>query len=489
VGSGGDFLKFIKDNYLIFLIFALGLVLRIYNLSAESIWFDEAFSVMVSKKGAFELINSVLNNAGEKNPPFYYLLLHFWVLVFGDSEFSLRFLSVIFGSVSIIAIYALGKLLFNKRTGIIAALIIAVSVFQIQYSQEVRAYALVALLSIISYHSLIKLTSRRSITYSVLYLVSSILMLYTHYYGLFVIVAQNIFCLTLFLKQRKTGEISLKRWISLQLILVIAFIPGLMHLLIMKVSMDKSFWIEEPTLELLGQYLVIYSGNVYLLVLFVIFILIVLIGLRWISSVPGLNRVFKTKEDNNTEPGISSGYRVYLLLLWFSVPILIPMLISIISTPMFVARYAITVTLAYYLLASRGIDSLRNRWAVLTIGAIILIFSTVNINAYYNNTYKHQWREVMSEIESNSGYGDIIVVNPAHEQISAKYYKTRDDITLIPMPNRFPTFKNLGTRSVWVVMHAHPTNRKLIREGLSGKYNFELEKHFEKLDLFRLRQK
>jgi len=45
-----DILRFVKDNYLIFLIFALGLVLRIYNLCAESIWFDDAFSFMASKK-------------------------------------------------------------------------------------------------------------------------------------------------------------------------------------------------------------------------------------------------------------------------------------------------------------------------------------------------------------------------------------------------------------------------------------------------------
>ena len=95
----------------------------------------------------------MLNNARETNPPFYYVLLHFWVLVFGDSEFSLRFLSVGLGSVSIIAIYALGKLLFNKRAGIIAALILAVSVFHIQFAQEARGYTLTVLLTLISFTS------------------------------------------------------------------------------------------------------------------------------------------------------------------------------------------------------------------------------------------------------------------------------------------------------------------------------------------------
>ena len=317
-------------------------------------------------------------------------------MVFGDSEFSLRLLSVGFGSVSIIAIYALGKLLFNKRAGIIAALIIALSFIHIRYAQETRAYTMMVLLSIISYYSLIKLTAQRSISYSALYLVSSILMIYTHYYGLFVIATQNIFCLTLFLKQRKAGEISIRQWILLQIIVVLAFIPGLFHMLKMRASMQKSFWITEPTLDVLGQYLVLYSGTLYLLVLFVIFALIPVIGLRRITRIMEFKAVFRTDENDNPEPGISSGYRVYLLLLWFAVPILIPMLISVVSTPMFVACYAISATLAFYLLASKGLDSLRNRWAILALGAVILTLSIVRITAYYNNVTKPQWREVVS---------------------------------------------------------------------------------------------
>jgi len=314
-------------------------------------------------------------------------------------------------------------------------------------------------------------------------------MIYTHYYGLFVIAAQNIFCLTLFLKQRKTGEISIKQWIFLQMIVILAFIPGVSHLLKMKASMQKSFWITEPTLERLGHYLVVYLGSVYLLVLFAAFALISVIGLRKITSVTRLKMIFRTHENDNPESEISSGFRVYLLMLWFVVPILIPMVISIISTPMFLSRYAISAILAYYLLASKGIDSLRNKWAVFTIGAIILILSAVNLQGYYDYVYKHQWREVMSEIQNSAGYEDLIVISPWHEHYSARYYKTRDDIKIIPMTERFPSFENLGGRRVWVVMHAHPENRKLIREGLSSTYSFELEIHFVRLDLFRLKQK
>ena len=64
----------LKNNYLLLLIFLAGLALRIYDLGTESIWFDEAVSIMVSKLGIIEQIKWNID-VNESNPPFYYLLL------------------------------------------------------------------------------------------------------------------------------------------------------------------------------------------------------------------------------------------------------------------------------------------------------------------------------------------------------------------------------------------------------------------------------
>lgn len=483
------FLKFIKDNYLILLIFLLGLALRIYDLATESIWFDEAFSAAISNNDPFKIMEIVFNRGVEGNPPLYYITLHFWMQAFGDSEFALRLLSALFGTASIIATYALGKLMFNTRAGIMAALILSVSLFHIQFSQEARAYTMMAFFSIMSFYFFIRLTERRHISYGVLYLLSSVLMVYAHYYGIFVLAAQNFFCLTLFVIKRRAGAISITKWIILQLALLASFIPGLMHMMKIRATVQKSFWIEEPTIDILGQYLVRYSGSIYLLIIFTVFLLIALIGIRRISSIPGLKTLFEAPQDENAGPGISTGYRVYLLLLWFLFPIVIPYVISVVSNPMYVARYAISATIAFYLLATYGISGLKSRWVVTAIGIFILALSMAVLPHYYKYPYKHQWREVLEEIEAGAGSGDVVVILPAHEEISAKYYSSRDDIEILPMHERFPSFKNLGDRSVWVVMHAHPENRRQIRQGLSPKYNFELAKGFVRLDLFRLRQK
>ena len=56
------------------------MILRIYNLGAESVWYDEAFSVKVSKLSALAQIKWILQGGGgyEPNPPLYFILLHFW---------------------------------------------------------------------------------------------------------------------------------------------------------------------------------------------------------------------------------------------------------------------------------------------------------------------------------------------------------------------------------------------------------------------------
>ena len=89
-------MKFKKELILAVILF-FGLFLRVYALGSESIWQDEGFSVSVAHMNLSELIATT---AADVHPPLYYLLLHYWISIFGDSEFSCRFLSALFGYVN-----------------------------------------------------------------------------------------------------------------------------------------------------------------------------------------------------------------------------------------------------------------------------------------------------------------------------------------------------------------------------------------------------
>ena len=104
-----------KYGWLIIILF-IGIILRMYGLSTESIWLDEGYSIVTAK---LDLLQVAL--VQDDVPPLYYLLLHWWIKLFGDSEFSVRFPSVVFGLLSIFMAYKTAQHLFNKNTGILCS--------------------------------------------------------------------------------------------------------------------------------------------------------------------------------------------------------------------------------------------------------------------------------------------------------------------------------------------------------------------------------
>jgi uncharacterized membrane protein len=104
-----------------------------------------------------------------------------------------RLLSVVFGTVAIPAVYGLAKLLFDRETALVSALLLAVSQLSIQYSQEARAYAQLLLLTIAaSYFFLRALKERRSLFWQ-FFVASAVLVGCTHYFGLLTLVSLAAF--------------------------------------------------------------------------------------------------------------------------------------------------------------------------------------------------------------------------------------------------------------------------------------------------------
>lgn len=112
------------------LILLLATALYLYQLGTESLWMDELFSIRDAK--ALKLISV---------RPLYYILLRVW-MQFGTSDAWLRGLSVLFGLGSVFLTYQLGRRLAEETTGLIAALLLALSPLFINHAQEVRMYTL-----------------------------------------------------------------------------------------------------------------------------------------------------------------------------------------------------------------------------------------------------------------------------------------------------------------------------------------------------------
>ena len=126
----------------------LGLVLRIVYLMHESVSGDEAFSITLTRDPLGEMMRRLVLDL--VHPPLHYLALRGWLKVFGFGLFQARVLSVIFGTLAVVFLYLLAEYLFDRRTALLSALLMATSQLAIMFSQEARPYAQTHFLALLS---------------------------------------------------------------------------------------------------------------------------------------------------------------------------------------------------------------------------------------------------------------------------------------------------------------------------------------------------
>ena len=125
---------------LVLLLTICGFLLRIYHLGAPSFWMDEAISSNVAaalvKQGTPSFPSGVIYMRSILNT--FFISLSF--RIFSISEFSARFPSVIFGTLTIPLVYLIGVKLGNRKIALISALFITFSVMEIAWSRQARMY-------------------------------------------------------------------------------------------------------------------------------------------------------------------------------------------------------------------------------------------------------------------------------------------------------------------------------------------------------------
>lgn len=208
---------------LVMLVVLAGLLLRVGALGRQSLWRDEGFSVQLSHLGVAEIIR---NRADDNHAPLYFVFLHYWVRIFGDSEASLRLPSALFGAAAVYLIYRAGLLLFDRRIALLAAFLLSISRLNITHSREARMYSLVVLLVLLSMQAFLKLQSKWSWRSALAYLLPTVLLLYTHAYAVFFVAAQNAFFL-LWVIYRRIRASALWSWLGLQAATLVLFAPWL----------------------------------------------------------------------------------------------------------------------------------------------------------------------------------------------------------------------------------------------------------------------
>jgi uncharacterized membrane protein len=404
-------------------ILLLAAFLRMIYIGDHSFWVDELFSLKFASYSLPALFREVASF--DNHPPTYYLLLHFWIQLFGDSELSLRTPSAIFSVLSVYFTFKAGELLFDRRVASIAAFLLALSGFSIYYAQEARMYSLLALSSVLSVYFLLKFLQQQTSRTLFHYVWSTTLLVYTHLYGIFIIVAENIYILVV-LSRFGNGipGVPLRKWMTVQGTIFLLSLPwfGLLINRIVNIS-QEGFWVAVPTADSIVRTFAAFSSTSGGLALW---ILLMVMGA--LSGLPGKMRLGRKVFNGHLTKDV--GWHVILLLLLVFTPILMPYLISNFTTPIYIIRSTIAGQFAFYLLVAKGIASLR--WPVVSVAALILLLAVL-LRPLLTEGYVHRnatdFRRVVEFLVENVTDEDkIILCSHGHLNWPFKYYAKKQGL-------------------------------------------------------------
>ncbi|MDA8218073.1 MAG: glycosyltransferase family 39 protein [Dehalococcoidales bacterium] len=195
-GQAGSALETALIAMAVLAVTAVGFALRICRLSAQSFWYDEGISVTLAGRNLAQITQGAL---ADIHPPVYYYVLHFWMQLAGNSEFSVRFVSVAAGVLAVCLLFNLARRLFTSGTGLAAAVLLAVAPLAVYYGQEARMYSLLLALTLLWTIVWLKLlndgearTGRQSAILWGAYLLLALLCVYTHYFAFLLLAFQGL---------------------------------------------------------------------------------------------------------------------------------------------------------------------------------------------------------------------------------------------------------------------------------------------------------
>jgi mannosyltransferase len=391
--------------FFVLIIVFLAFLVRFHNIDKEDIWLDEAYSLYVAEQPSFvDLINNM--STYEDNPPLYYISLHYWIKLFGNSETAVRALSLFLGLGSIILLYMLASLLFDRKTGLLSAFFMFFSLIQTVYSQEARAYMLLVFLTLLSTLLFVRLLKKRTWFNQSGYILFTALLLYTHYLSFFVIFFQNIIFFLFYPKKE------FRKWVAYQFLILLLYVPWLPFFYNQFSSIHNSLKIR--FLYKLGM--PYFIGNLGVFLFAIPLLLLFVIGI-WLY-VAGLNK--------KIVPFIKKIHVPDYLLIFFIGIFIVSyfFFISKLITPIFFTRYPIFLFFLFYIALSRILLILKNKKIALVLFLLLIFLNTFALYSYkISPDKKEPWSKVDSIISASDENSAILFFWGASQLPFDYYYR------------------------------------------------------------------
>jgi hypothetical protein len=378
-----------------------------------SLWRDEAFAALLVRRDPIQIIQL---SAGDATPPLFYVLLHYWVAAFGESEVALRSLSFLFFLATAVVMFALGSQLGGAARWWLPALSLT-QPFLFRYAFEARAYSLLALLTAAA----ILFYMRRN---RVPLAVVGIALAYTHVFGLLVLGVL-------------LGWAVLTRGPVLSLLIaLVANLPWIPNYF--QFAREASqWWLKAPTADVFALDLTRLGAPLLLLLL------------------PVLRSVVRHEQFKLSA------------LLWLA-PIIGALVLSVVK-PVFLDRYLIVIVPAQLLML--GLPAAARHYRV--VAALVLVAQIAGSAYIFTHSQKPPFRELATYLESQRQPGDVVLNRSANTYFESQYYGLGGKIltpdgnvpihegrVLIASDDIVTTPPVVGERYFWIELRGSPDDRQ-----------------------------
>ncbi|HZU59336.1 MAG TPA: glycosyltransferase family 39 protein, partial [Solirubrobacteraceae bacterium] len=404
----------------------LALALCLYDLTTRSLWLDESATIAIASQHGAAFASALAHDGG--NMAGYYALVHLLIGAFGNGAVVVRLPSALAAAATVGLLSALGLRLFNRRVGLVAGLLCAVSLPLVYWGQDARGYTLMVALVCASFLVLVLAVQRPQAGWPLwlAYVAVTTAALYVGLVALFILPAQLVI---LAWHRRRTAWL-----LTGMLATLVCSIP--LAVLALERGATQVFWIPAPSAFTTKQVLLTLtsgglepqfyspSGDV---LRYLTELLVAGAGVWCLTEL--LSRRTRT-----------AAWRPVLALSWTLVPLVLIWTVSKLGQSMYEARYllislpAVALTLAWLLTRLAEIDlsgmALRRGRPYLrsvpVVGAVVLALALLVVrgiqvgDAYGVST--EPWRTVSNVVLTASRPGDCIAFYPMDGRMPFRYY-------------------------------------------------------------------
>lgn len=413
-------IKEFLTKYTWFVPVAIGFALRLFDLTRSSIWHDEGYTMWLLR---YNMPDIIARTARDVHPPGYYLIAKPWVMLFGSSVFSIRFLSLIFSVCIIFLAYKIVGILWNKRSAYWTALFIAFSPFLIRFGQEARMYGVVAFFTTLATYYFIRFVKEKKNVYLIGYTLAMIIAMYTQYYSFFVIISLWVIYAIYDFK----GISNWKWWVA-NIALLVMYLPWFPIAYKQVTRVGGSYWIRPEWITVktipgnVSQFLTYthmdavlgWNGIVGIAIYWLIVFVLVGSGLL----------LFVDKEKRK----IASAFYIFGYL-----PMILVFTLSKLRTPIYQDRYFPFSAIAIFAIWGCVVALINNKKARVATGALLLVIMSLGIYVMHIEV-NHQMKQVTDEIKTQEKAGDVVLSGSLYTFLDGSYYLGYDNLRFISKP-------------------------------------------------------